>query len=453
MSEDYEDYISPQPGPQTLLLQCETPDILYGGARGGGKTFGMILKWIQHHDRYGHINPRAARGIIFRRSVPQLDDFITQCQSVLPDLGWEYRAGKKKFINPDTGSELLLRHLEKDTDAQKYQGHNYSFIGIEELGDFKGETMQGTNRQVLGTAVKMIKATLRSPFGVNCQFMATANPGGKCHSAIKNEYIDPAPDGMVEFPDPETGINRIYIPSCLEDNQILMQGDPLYEKRLLGTGPPWLVRAWRHGDWSVSPEGNAFKREYLQEYRLNSIPQFSRIALSLDTAYKTNLKNDRSAATVWGVTESDYYLLDAWAGRVEFPELKKQAQALYYKWNANVVWVEDKASGTSLIQELRRNTTMPVVECGVDGDKLARAYSVTGLFEARKVFLPEPGPSNAGWLHDYVDELTAFPVRDEDDYVDSTSQALSRLAHFQKSLLEYNSSNVVPFNGSIWGTI
>lgn len=449
IDECFDDYIGPQEGPQTLLLQCETPDILFGGARGGGKTFGMILKWIQHHDRYGDINPRAARGIIFRRSVPQLDDFIAQCQSVLPDLGWEWKAGKKIFRHSDTGSELLLRHLEKDADAEKYQGHSYSFIGIEELGDFKGETMPGTNRQVLGIAVRKIKATLRSPYGVNCQFIATANPGGKCHSAIKNEYIDSAPEGMVEFPDPETGINRIFIPSCLEDNQILMKGDPLYEKRLLGTGPPWLVRAWRHGDWSVSPEGNAFKRDTIQWYKPGIVPIFSRIAISWDTAYKDKKNNDRSACTVWGATHDAIYLLDAWAGRVEFPDLKRKALEIYYKWNAHVVWVEAKASGVSLVQELRRETTMPVIECNVDGNKLARAYAVTPLFDARKIFLPEFAP----WLHDYIEELTSFPVRDEDDYVDSTSQGLSRLQHFQKSLLEYNQSNVVPFTGSIWGTI
>ncbi len=406
----------------------------------GGKTFGMILKWIQHHELYGHIHPNAARGIIFRREIPQLDGFISECKGILPDLGWTYKAGKKYFVHDETQSHLFLRHMESDDDAAKYQGQSFSFVGIEELGDFPSQTKEGTNIQVLGTAVKKIKGCLRSVYGARTTFMATANPGGKCHTAIRNEYITPA-DPMTQFVDPETGLERIYIPSLLENNQKLMLNDPDYERRLLGTGPEWLVKAWRCGDWTISPEGNAFKREHFRYCRMLPLRDYWKIIHSWDTAYQNTKNADRSACTIWGVTKDGYHLLHAWAGRVEFPELKKMAVNLHIQFPADAVFIENKASGISLIQELKRETRLPVIKVDVDTNKMARAYAVTPVFEAGKIFLPEPA---APWSYDYLDELTAFPTREQDDFVDSTSQAISRLKHYQN--LMFNTSNVRPFN-------
>jgi phage terminase large subunit-like protein len=85
--------------------------------------------------------------------------------------------------------------------------------------------------------------------------------------------------------------------------------------------------------------------------------------------------------------------------------------------------VEDRASGQSLLQELKSATTLPVLAVKVDSDKLSRAQAVTPLIEAGKVFLPESAP----WLADYIDELATFPTGNYDDAVDSTTQALNYL--------------------------
>ena len=108
---------------------------------------------------------------------------------------------------------------------------------------------------------------------------------------------------------------------------------------------------------------------------------------------------------------------------MEFPELKRAVIALNDRDKPSVVIVEDKASGQSLIQELQRETKIPVLPVRVDSDKVARAYAATPLIEAGKVFLPE----NAPWLFDYIEELSAFPNAEHDDQVDSTTQALSYL--------------------------
>lgn len=166
-------------------------------------------------------------------------------------------------------------------------------------------------------------------------------------------------------------------------------------------------------------EGQIIKREWWKYYRER--PNFLRIIHSWDTAFKSKTQNDYSVCTVWGEAQNGFYLLDVWRAKVEFPELKRAAIALDARDKPSAVPVEDKASGQSLIQELQRDTNIPVLPFKVDSDKVARAYAVTPLIEAGKVFLPESAP----WLFDYIEELSAFPNAEYDDQVDSTTQALS----------------------------
>ena len=166
-------------------------------------------------------------------------------------------------------------------------------------------------------------------------------------------------------------------------------------------------------------EGQIIKREWWKYF--STPPQFIRKIHSWDTAFKDNTQNDYSVCTTWGESQNGYYLLNVWRDKVEFPELKRVAVALYERDLPDVVIVEDKASGQSLIQELQRNTRIPVLPVKVDANKVARANSATPLIEAGRVYLPE----NAPWLFDYIEELSAFPNAEHDDQVDSTTQALS----------------------------
>lgn len=168
-------------------------------------------------------------------------------------------------------------------------------------------------------------------------------------------------------------------------------------------------------------EGQIFRREWWRYYK--EAPGFLRTIQSWDTAFKDKSQNDYSVCSVWGISHNGFYLVDLWRDRVEFPELKRIAEALYERDRPSVVVVEDKASGQSLIQELQRNTRIPVLPFKVDTNKVARANSVTPLIEAGKVYLPESAP----WLFDYIEELSGFPNAQHDDQVDSTTQALSYL--------------------------
>jgi predicted phage terminase large subunit-like protein len=150
----------------------------------------------------------------------------------------------------------------------------------------------------------------------------------------------------------------------------------------------------------------------------------SKLIWSYDTAFKTKAENDYTASQLWGKFGGDYYLLDFHKERIEFPALKARAKASYNSQpRPDALIIEDKASGQSLIQELRRDSQVPVIAVKVDSDKVSRCYAVTPLIEAGRVFLPSQHPN----LQDFLLECTSFPLGAHDDQVDAMSQALAYL--------------------------
>lgn len=144
---------------------------------------------------------------------------------------------------------------------------------------------------------------------------------------------------------------------------------------------------------------------------------------SWDTAFKKNQENDYSVCTTWVYCQNGFYLIDVWRGRVEFPELKRKVIELAKLHSVNEILIEDKASGQSLIQELQRNTVLPIKSIKVENDKIARVHSITPLIEAGKVSLPK----DAHWLKEFLDEMEEFPNGEFDDVVDSVSQFLNAM--------------------------
>ena len=178
-------------------------------------------------------------------------------------------------------------------------------------------------------------------------------------------------------------------------------------------------------------EGAIFNRKWWKYYK--EPPVFKRIIHSWDTAFKAKAENDYSVCTVWGEAANGYYLLDMWRQKVEYPELKRTAISMNSRDKPHMVLIEDKASGQSLIQELRRDTAIPLMPIKVDADKSARAYAITPLIESGRVFLPESAP----WLHTFLEELSSFPNGEHDDIVDSTTQALRTLGNHQPAEIKW----------------
>ncbi|HXP71759.1 MAG TPA: phage terminase large subunit [Candidatus Dormibacteraeota bacterium] len=175
------------------------------------------------------------------------------------------------------------------------------------------------------------------------------------------------------------------------------------------------------GNVSAS-QGTIFKRDWFQHYQQRP-ETFTRIVQSWDTAFKTGATNDYSVCATFGESKSGFYLLSLYRAKVEFPELKRQVAQQADFWRPSEIYVEDKASGQSLIQELKLATTYPIIPVKIDRDKETRASAVTGYFESGRVLFPEGAP----WLADLEDELASFPGGLHDDCVDAVSQALNRL--------------------------
>ncbi len=169
--------------------------------------------------------------------------------------------------------------------------------------------------------------------------------------------------------------------------------------------------------------GIVFRREWFCTYN-GPLPSFLKIVQSWDTAHgKSSNSGDYSVCTTWGVTATGYYLLSVWRGRVDFPALRSLVGQLAREWRPVAIYIEDCASGQSLVQELRSATSFPVIPVKVDRDKQARAEAVTPMFEAGRVFFPAEAP----WRSTLEDELASFPAGAQDDQVDSITMALNCL--------------------------
>ena len=134
-----------------------------------------------------------------------------------------------------------------------------------------------------------------------------------------------------------------------------------------------------------------------------------------DTAFKTGQQNDYSVCCTMTTTPNGYAVLDVWRDRVEYPDLLRAMQAQAEDHNPSAIFVEDAASGQSVVQSLRRETRLPVLPVKPIGDKVLRANRVTGTVEAKKITLPRTAP----WLQAFREELAAFPNGVHDDQVDA----------------------------------
>jgi predicted phage terminase large subunit-like protein len=179
------------------------------------------------------------------------------------------------------------------------------------------------------------------------------------------------------------------------------------------------------GQYQQSPSplgGGLVKAEWFITYSANELPsKFEMIFESWDTANKPTELSDYSVCTTWGVKEKHLYLLHVFRKRLGYPELKRALREQAEAFNPEVILIEDKASGTQLIQDLINEGMHAIKRYDpLMKDKTMRLSTVTSTIENGFVHLPEKAP----WLGEYLHELTSFPKGKYDDQADSTSQAL-----------------------------
>jgi predicted phage terminase large subunit-like protein len=167
--------------------------------------------------------------------------------------------------------------------------------------------------------------------------------------------------------------------------------------------------------------GGMVKPEWFKSYKEIELPEKMEMILqSWDTANKPTELSDYSVCTTWGIKDKRIYLLHVFRKRLGYPELKRAVLDQAQAFNPNTILIEDKASGTQLIQELVSEGLHAIKKYEPAMEKTMRMNSVTSTIENGFAYLPE----NAAWLAEFLHELATFPYGKYDDQVDSTSQAL-----------------------------
>lgn len=254
----------PQPGPQLTAIEADWCDeLFFGGDRGGGKSdFQLGYQEdgaLRYRDRH--------RGIMFRKTYPELEELQARAAEVFPGEGAVYKSQpseKFPFSNCwywPSGASCKMRFIETEKDYGRYHGHSYTRVSLDEVTEYASSA----------PLLKMY-STLRSPYGVPCSVRTTGNPGGVGHVWVKARNIDMAPE-RVPYTDPETGFVRMFVRSRMQDNVILMQNDPGYRSRILAatSGNEALRKAWLDGDWDIV--AGAFFENW--RHKVHVVPRFT----------------------------------------------------------------------------------------------------------------------------------------------------------------------------------
>lgn len=234
-------------GPQTDFLAATEKEVLYGGARGGGKSYSLLVDPLRYCTYEG------ARALILRKTMPELRDLINHAhrlyKAAYPEAKW--REQEKEYRFP-SGARIEFGYAENEQDATRYQGQAYTWIGIDEVGLYASDRI-----------LTLLKGSLRSVDPRIPTFIRmTCNPGGPGMSWLKEQFVDAAPwntpfkvpidlgNGQTDY------VTRRFIPARLEDNPSLNQTAD-YRNMLLSL-PDKLRKMWLEGRWDII-EGAAFE--------------------------------------------------------------------------------------------------------------------------------------------------------------------------------------------------
>jgi len=225
---------------QKLFIDAKESEVLFGGAAGGGKSYGQIADALLYALRYP-----ASKQLVLRRSFAELDKSLIRTSLALyPKSIYTFNSSSHtgRFKN---GSIIDFGYCASEADVYQYQSAEYDQIRFDELTHF-------TEAQYV-----YLISRLRGANSYPKQVKSTTNPGGVGHSWVKERFIDPAEGGVPFLGD--GGMTRVFIPSRLSDNGFLTARDPDYERRLLAL-PERERRALLLGDWNI------FEGQYFSEF-------------------------------------------------------------------------------------------------------------------------------------------------------------------------------------------
>ena len=235
----------PNDGPQTQFLAAPEREVFYGGARGGGKSYAMLIDPLRYCDKANH------RALLIRRSMPELRDMINHSQRLYGQAypGAKWREQEKEWRFP-SGARIEFGYAENLTDVLRYQGQSYTWIGIDELPQYPTPEIYNFLRSSLRSVDPDIPVYMR----------ATGNPGNVGSLWVKEMFVDPSEpnkafDVHIDTIAGRKSITRRFIPAKLQDNPYLMQTDDYMI--MLSSLPEVQRKQFLEGDWSAF-ENSAF---------------------------------------------------------------------------------------------------------------------------------------------------------------------------------------------------
>ena len=261
----------PLPGSQALAIACPAHVILYEGTRGPGKTDAQLMRFRRLVGKgYG----RFWRGIIMDREYKNLDDLVQKSMRWFPQFndGAKFMSSKAdyKWVWP-TGEELLFRVVKKPSDYWNYHGHEFPFIGWNELTKYMNsdlfEAMMSTNRTsfvpALHSPIDMETGEMRMLPPIPLEVFATTNPYGVGHMWVKRMFIDPAEPGAPVVREVNVFNPRTQQRETIRKYQVRIFGSykeniylpPEYIAELESITDENKRRAWLHGDWDIVAGG------------------------------------------------------------------------------------------------------------------------------------------------------------------------------------------------------
>ena len=242
----------PNTGPQTDFLASAEREVFYGGARGGGKSYAMLVDPLRYCDKTHH------RALLLRRTMPELRDLITHSQRLYNRAfpGAKWREQEKEWRFP-SGAKIEFGYAENMTDALRYQGQSYTWIGIDELPQYPSPDIYNFLRSSLRSVDKTIPVYMR----------ATGNPGNIGSQWVREMFVDPAMPNVafdinIDTPIGTKVITRRFIPAKLQDNPYLTQTDDYYA--MLASLPEVQRKQFLDGDW------DAFEDSAFPEFNKNT---------------------------------------------------------------------------------------------------------------------------------------------------------------------------------------
>ncbi len=222
-----------------MYVTSPVKDVCYGGARGGGKSAGLLLAFATYEGQYGS----AAKGIIFRKTYKELEYLVSKGKEFLVrGSGWKFKASPLYLFTSPRGAELELSHLERMEHAEAHDGHEHPWQGFDEIGNW-----------ATPEPIDHLIGCMRTDKNVPTYRRSTCMPGGPGHVWVKERY-DPEhpyiPRLLAPLKErPDLTMESLFIPALLEDNPSLDKTE--YELTLAGTGNKALFDAWRYGRWDV----------------------------------------------------------------------------------------------------------------------------------------------------------------------------------------------------------